>query len=223
MSKPDARHRLGLDKSRLTVIYAPSFEYCSSLATDGRKIIDTLMALGINLIVKPHPAFYNASAFNDDFNRDIPTADMWREWIESRTDGHTCIFPLENTLDPVLAIAASDLMVTDYSGVAFDGILQDLGMVFWDCPTLFDEYLPRRYGIDGRKAQSELACNVGRDAGIVVRDEYELVTALETYRKNARHLSREREEIRRCLLFNPGRATMVMASEIEKLLSTEAK
>lgn len=218
MNKTEARRRLGLASDRLTVLYAPSFEYCSSLASHGPAIIEALLSLGANLIVKPHPAFYNAAKFEDDFNRDIPTVHGWREAIGAYTRRGNCVFPLENILDSALVFAASDVMVTDYSGVAFDGILQNLGLVFWDCPKLFDEYLPRRYGIDSRKAREDLACNAGRDAGIVVRDERALAEAVGAYHRDPSHLEKERADIRDRLLFNPGRAAGAMADKIEELL-----
>lgn len=214
----EARARLGLDPARFTVLYAPSFEYCSSLATDGAAIIDALAAEDVNLIVKPHPAFYNSAPFDDEFNRDSPRAPDWRERIADWSANGRCLFPAANTLDGDLALAAADVMLTDYSGIAFDGITLDLGMIFWECPRFWDDYLPRRYGADGTAAKADLACNVGRDAGIVVADTAALVRAIAAYRDDPSRLGEARRQVRQQLYFNLGRAAGAMTDAIENRL-----
>jgi hypothetical protein len=218
LTKQDARGRLGLDHSLLTLIYAPSFEYCSSIGTDGMNIIDSLLELGINVIVKPHPAFYNAAAFEDDFNHAIPSAHAWGEYIHKLHAHPRCFFPPENSLESIVALSASDIMLTDCSGVGFDGISLDLGMIYWDCPAFFFEYLPRRFGIDGEDALRDLACNAGREAGIVVHNLEELASAVSVYRNDLGHKAELRKSVREKLLFNPGCAAKVMARELERLL-----
>lgn len=213
-----ARNALGLDASRYTVIYAPSFEYCSSMATNGDEIINALLGLGINLIVKPHPAFYNADQFDDKFNKNIPNINEWRDKINKFKMHQNCVFEMDcASLDMATALSASDLMVTDFSGIAFDGIISDLKMIYWDCPTLYSEYLPEHYGVDGNKARDELASNVGREAGILVEDSEGLLAAIETYQQQPEYKSHERKTIREQLLFNPGQATKIMTDKIEQI------
>lgn len=218
MSPIEARTRLGLATDRLTVLYAPSFEYCSSMATHGPAIIDALLNADVNLIVKPHPAFYNTVPFDDPFNRDVPNIRSWRERVVAWNGQPGVVFRDDNALDAEVALAASDVMVSDYSGIAFDGIQADLGMVYWECPSFYDDYLPRRYGIDGADAKLDLACNVGRDAGEVVSTLSGLSGAIETYRGDPSHRAADRRRIREQLLFNPGGATGAMADTIETLL-----
>lgn len=218
MKKDEARRSLDLEPSRLTVLFAPSFEYCSSFATHGEKIIEALLHLDVNLIVKPHPAFYNQAPFRDEFNRNVPNVNDWRDKVRRYDSNPRCVFSEDNSLDSVKALYAADVMLTDYSGIAFDGILLDLAMIYWDCPLLYTEYLPKRYGIDGEIAKRDLACNVGRDAGIVVRDTDELANAIAAYHDNSQHKGPERKKIREQLLFNPGCATKAMARKIEELI-----
>lgn len=213
-----SRNQIGLDGSLFTVLFAPSFEYCSSFAAHGKEIIEALLDLEINLIVKPHPAFYNIAKFRDDFNQDVPHIREWRERVQTYDSHANCIFSIDNSLDAAAALAAADVMLTDYSGIAFDGILLDMGMIYWDCPLLYTEYLPHRFGIDGDRAKNDLACNVGRDAGIVVSDTDELANAIAVYRDNPQHMAPERKQIREQLLFNPGCATKAMARKIEELI-----
>lgn len=225
-SVPDqvsARKKLGLNPSKHTIIYAPSFEYCSSMATDGSNIIDTLLGLDINLIVKPHPAFYNIAKFDDEFNQDIPNLNEWRDKVETYNTRPDCIFATDGTsLDLATALHAADMMVTDFSGVAFDGILSDLKMVFWDCPLLYSDYLPRRYGVDGDKARTELSSNVGRDAGILVKNSQDLIAAIKTYQKQPEFKHLERNQVREQLLFNQGRAADAMANKVEEIIGVSA-
>jgi hypothetical protein len=217
-NKAEARRRLGLAADRFTVIYAPSFEYCSSMATDGRTIIAALLDLDINVIVKPHPGFYIAGTFNDAFNRGAPNAAGWRAYIEQFNARGNCVFTPDNSLDSVTALSAANVMLTDYSGIAFDGILFGMGMIYWDCPKFYREYLPQRYGIDGALALNDMACNVGRDAGIVVRDTADLQEAVRRYQEDANFLEAERRQIAGQLLFNPGRAAAAMTDRIEEIL-----
>lgn len=218
LEKGEARRRLGLDPERFTVVYAPSFEYCSSLSVSGASIIDSLLSLDINVVVKPHPAFYNTSVFQDEFNQEIPNATMWRERIEAWGASERCVFRSENTLDSVVAFSAADVMLTDYSGVGFDGILLDLGMIYWDCPEFYGEYLPNRYGIDGEDARRDLACNAGLETGIEVRTVEELASAIAVYRECPEHNAEKRERVRVQLLFNPGAAAQAMAQKILEIM-----
>lgn len=219
--KARARLRLGLEPRRFTVIYAPSFEYCSSFSLHGEEIIESLLNLDINLIVKPHPAFYNVGRFHDPFNQDAPNVADWSARVESFNGRENCVFSADNTLDAATAFSASDAMLTDYSGVAFDGILLDLGMIFWDCPLLFSEYLPKRYGIDAEEAKADLACNAGRDSGIIVKNTGELLEAVIVYRQDPSYKGEARMRIREQLLFNPGCATAAAADTIQDLLGMQ--
>lgn len=216
MNKSEARIKLGLKKDRFTLIYAPSFEYCSSIAIHGKEIIKHLIKLDINLIVKPHPNFYLIERFDKD--RDGPIASEWRENISEYNSYSNCIFKEDGLLDTSIALTASDIMLTDYSGIAFDGILLDLGMIYWNCPLLYTDYLPKRFGIDPDVARNDLSCNVGRDAGIVVENIDELTSAVKVYQKSLNYKADLREHIREQLLFNKGHATEFMVQKILELL-----
>lgn len=91
-------------------------------------------------------------------------------------------------------------------------------MVYWDCPTFFNEYLPAKYSIDWNSAKTDLGVNVGRDAGMVVSRIEELDEALEAYRRDSQLRAEQRKEVRAQLLFNPGRATTAMVDRLHLLL-----
>jgi len=216
--KVTACKSLSIDPEKYTILYAPSFEYCSSFAINGQNIINCLLSKNVNLIVKPHPAFYNNFIFKDTFNQNIPNIKDWAETVNKYAKIKNCIFPSDNTLNMQTALAATDIMITDYSGVAFDGILLDKKMIYWDCPAFFNEYLPQKYGLDPVKVKLDLACNVGRNAGIVVDNCKELVSAINFYIENPNHLQRERHSVSEQLLFNPGKSTETMVNKIYELL-----
>ncbi len=218
-SKEDSRKRLGLAPDRFTVIYAPSFEYCSSIALHGPEIINCLLGLEINLIIKPHPAFYNQVAFTDDYNYSVPNSNRWSQKIEHYNSNPHCFFPAESLADSTSMLSAADVMLTDYSGVAFDGIILGLGLIYWNCPAFFSEYLPSRYGVDGSVAREDIACNAGRDAGIVVENLQELVAAIGQYQGCPSYRVAQRKQLAEFLLFNPGDATNKLLQNIENALT----
>lgn len=220
--KDNACKSFSINPDRYTILYAPSFEYCSSLATAGEEIIDCLLNENINLIFKPHPAFYKTYKSMDTTEKIEVNINDWITKISEYKKKDNFVFSYENNLNMQSAMAAADIMLTDYSGVAFDGILLDKKMIFWDCPKFFNEYLPQRYGLDPAKVKNDLACNAGRNAGIVVRDCNELVKAIKYYINNPDYLAKERADISQQLLFNPGKATEKLVNKIFELLEIDA-
>lgn len=218
MKRTDALKLLNLDVSRRTVVYAPSFESCASMAEHGEEIIATLAATGHNLIVKPHPAFYRVVNQNDAYSRGMVHAEDWRTRAASLRENGNVVFEIEYQVDARLALSAADVLITDHSGIAFDAILLDKPVIYFHCPRFFDEYLPDRFGVDGNSAIHDIACNAGRDAGIVVSNTPELITAVDKYFTNPKLHSEERQRIRDVLLFNPGCATDIFVQNLMKIM-----
>jgi hypothetical protein len=200
------KEKLGIKNCNPIILYAPSFEYCNSMFQDGELIIKTLLKLDINLIIKPHPAIYNIN----DINR------QWLEKLRNYSRNDNCIFfdkPNSSELINVI-----DILLTDYSGVAFDAFLLDKPVVFWESPLFYDEYLPSTYGIDGNIAKTKLYANVGRDGGIVVSDEVALQKAIWKFKEDKTYMWEERENIKNKLLYNIGNATEVATQIIINIL-----
>ena len=198
---------LGLDPRLKTVVYAPSFESCASMASHGKQIIDALMSVNCNLVVKPHPSFYRVYDKSDEYFFGVPRASEWRDLSDKLSSMPKGLFPLDKQLDTEVVLAASDVLLTDHSGIAFDAILLDIPVIYFDCPDFFSKYLPDRFGIDGIEARDDNACNAGRSAGQVVSDIDELINALHMYFENPRRHAEERCSLRDTLLFNQGKAT----------------
>lgn len=206
-NRVDALKLLNLDAARKTVVYAPSFESCASMAEHGEEIIAALAATGHNLIVKPHPAFYRAVNPADAYFWEVAHAEEWRTRADALRKSGKVVFEIDRQVDARLALGAVDVLITDHSGIAFDAILLDKPVIYFDCPRFFDEYLPARFGADGNDARNEVACNAGRAAGVVVRDAGEMVAAVDEYLADPQLHAAERQKIRDILLFNQGSAT----------------
>jgi hypothetical protein len=124
------RSELGLDASRETVLYAPTFAPASSLHLAGEAIIEQLLAGGRNVIVKlhdrsmlPHPKY---------------TANVdWPARLARFRGQPRYAFATGAHAGPYLA--AADLMVTDHSTIGFEFALLDRPLVIFDAPDLLEQ------------------------------------------------------------------------------------
>jgi hypothetical protein len=213
----DAKKQLYLDTTLKAILYAPSFEYCASLAEQGEEIINSLIATGLNVIVKPHPAFYRVVEKNDSYFYGVPHADEWRVRASIYAKTGKVVFPVGEQLDTKIALDAADVVVTDHSGIAFDAILLDKPVIYWDCPRFFSEYLPERFGVDGTVARDDICCNAGRSAGVIVNDTSGLLAALNCYLENPHLHAENRRQVREILLYNHGHATDVFVQTLMEI------
>jgi CDP-glycerol glycerophosphotransferase len=121
------RQSLGLDPSRPTAIYAPTFSVASSLHRAGLAIVRTLLDLGLNVIVKLHDrsmvpdAHYTGGI---DWPRQFSVFD-------TRSG-----FALARGADVEPFLAGADILVTDHSTVGFEFALLDRPIVVYDAPDL---------------------------------------------------------------------------------------
>ena len=205
------KEKLSITNDNPIILYAPSFEYCNSLFQSGDLIIEALLAMKLNLIIKPHPAIYNQNEINK----------QWLEKLRNYNNRENCLF--FDKPDGAELINVIDILLTDYSGVAFDAFLLDKPVIFWDSPLFYDEYLPATYGIDGEIAKTKLYANVGRDGGIVVDSSKTLQDAVNLYMKDKEHLMPKRQSIKQKLLYNRANATQVATQTIMQILDKKGK
>jgi hypothetical protein len=120
---------LGLDPARPTVLYAPTWSPASSLNAMGTDLVERLLGLPVNLIVKLH-----------DRSRDL------RERYSGGVDWAAALRPLMAAGRAVLApahdispyLVASDLMITDHSSAGFEYLLRDRPIVRIHRPALIE-------------------------------------------------------------------------------------
>jgi hypothetical protein len=129
-SAATVRQELGLDPTRETILYAPTFAPASSLHLAGEAIVEQLLATGRNVIVKlhdrsmvPHPKY---------------TANVdWPARLARFQGRPRYAFATGAHAGPYLA--AADLMITDHSTVGFEFALLDRPLVVFDAPALLEE------------------------------------------------------------------------------------
>jgi hypothetical protein len=185
--------QMGLDPALKTVCYAPTWENCASLEKNGPAIIESLAALPINVIVKLH--HLSLSLMNYDWLiRDGHGGKNWRQIIceiEKRRPN----VKLAMGQDATPYMLASDVLVSDASGAAYEFMLVNRPVVFFDVPELF-----ARYGKNGIHFW-------GREGGDIVRDIEELTGKVML---NVRHPERkkpQREKLLSRICYSRGDAT----------------
>jgi hypothetical protein len=119
---------LGLDASRPTAIFAPTFSPASALNQAGEAIVETLLTSGCNVIVKLHDRSL------DPDPRYSGGVD-WRQRL-ARYAGPQ--FLLAGSGDSTPFVLASDLMVTDHSSIGFEFCVLDRPLIVYDTPGLVE-------------------------------------------------------------------------------------
>ena len=120
---------LGLDPSRLTVLYAPTWSPASSLNAMGIELVRRLGQMPVNLIVKLH-----------DRSRDLrPRYSGGVNWV-ARLQPHLApgraVIATGHDISPYLV--AADLMITDHSSAGFEFLLRDRPIVRIHRPQLIE-------------------------------------------------------------------------------------
>jgi hypothetical protein len=118
---------LGLDPSRPTLLYAPTWSSASSLNAMGLELVRRLLATDVNVIVKLH-----------DRSRDVRARYSggvdWASALEPVLRGRRGVTAPGHDIGPYLA--ASDLMITDHSSAGFEFLLCDRPIVRIHRPAL---------------------------------------------------------------------------------------
>jgi hypothetical protein len=119
---------LGLDPSRPTAVFAPTFSPASSLNHAGDEIIRTLLATGCNVIAKLHDRSLDPDPrYTGGVN--------WRSRLRAYAGPH---FLLAGSGDSTSYVLASDLMVTDHSSIGFEFCALDRPLIVYDVPQLIE-------------------------------------------------------------------------------------
>jgi len=194
LDRTDALADLGLDSSRTTVIYAPTWRRESSLNVEGEAVIDALAGMGLNVLVKIH-----------DHSRDPQTNRRdWGAWLDAREDSR-----VRRVRDPDIVpfLNAADLLVTDASSVANEFTLLDRPILFMDAPDLLKVYAPT--------ADLE---TWGRRIGTVVRGAANLRAAAARALSDPAAQSDVRRAAAADIFYNPGQATNAAVRTIYQIL-----
>ena len=192
---------LGLDPSRPTVLYGPTWSPASSLNAMGEDLIRRLLTLGVNLIVKLH-----------DRSRD--PRQMYSggvDWVQRLTPlmmpGHAVIAP-GHDICPYLV--AADVMITDHSSAGFEYLLLDRPIVRIHRPELLATALVHP---DYAKLLAEVSESVDDAAGAV--------TAVGRALAAPSVRGTQRRAVAEDLFYNPGTATARAVAELYDALALE--
>jgi hypothetical protein len=183
------RRGLGLDPSRPTALFGPTWSRASALHVAGEAIIDTLIATGFNVIAKLHDrSLQTSQRFTDGID--------WRQRLSRFVSSGA--FALAPGADSSPYLAAADMMVTDHSSIGFEYLTLDRPLVVFDAPDL-----ARVARINPDKIA------LLHSAATVVRDPDELAFAVQALRRSfePRHLSEQRRTVASAMFFKPGTAT----------------
>lgn len=181
------RRALGLDPSRPTVLFGPTWSEASALHVAGEAIIEQLVSAGFNVIAKLHDRSLQTS---DRFTGGID----WRARL-SRFEA-TGAFALAPGPDSSPYLAASDAMVTDHSSIGFEYLTLDRPLVVFDAPAL------------ARVARINLEkIALLRSAAAVVREPREVAAAVRDGLESPGRLSAVRRRVAADMFFEPGTAT----------------
>lgn len=127
LNRNEILNSIGIDPSRKTVLYAPTWSRYSSVATMGEDIVKRLGAAGYAVIVKLHDRSRQA----DDYH-------------SGGVDWGSRLEPLLKANGGVLAagsnsstyLAAADVLITDHSSVGFEYLLLDRPLIRIHVPEL---------------------------------------------------------------------------------------
>ena len=126
-SARDVRASLGLAPETRTVLYAPTFSTSSSLHAAGIEIVDTLLDIGVNVIVKLHD---RSMTPHPQYTGGIDWPARFAAFAESPG------FALVRDADIGPYLAAADVLVTDHSTVGFEFAALDRPVIVFDVPEL---------------------------------------------------------------------------------------
>jgi hypothetical protein len=197
-SSVQVRADLGLEPTRETVLYAPTYSPASSLHLAGEAIIEKVLASGRNLIVKLHDrALMPHAKYTGNVN--------WRQRL-ARYSGHPrYAFAIGADVRPYMA--AADVMITDHSTTGFEFALLDRPIVVFDAPDLLHH----------ARINPEKWHLLRGTADIAYRAE-ELPAVLTRAISSPDRLAAERRAAARMLFAFPGQATARALAVLYELL-----
>jgi hypothetical protein len=193
------RAELGLDDSRPTVLYAPTYSPASSLHLAGERIVQTLADAGFNVVVKLHDRSLDA---DPKYSGGVD----WRARMRALESRRRVCYVEGPDASPYLA--AADAMVTDHSSVGFEYLTLDRPLVVFDAPEL-----PAAARINPQKIA------LLRSAATVVRDTTEVVRAVSRELAAPGRLTVQRRQVASEVFHEPGRATERALALVDELLA----
>jgi hypothetical protein len=211
--------KLGLPTSNRTVIYAPAWDPGGSLREFGMDVVETLLDLpDTNLLVKLHPV--SLEPVNSQHFEFYTGGVEWEKVFKKLESEHPNFrYINEWVINPYLV--ASDLMVTDFSGVALEYMTLDRPVIYLECPKFYQETLVT-WKNDPHLAKTDDRFNAGRNYGTVANHVNELAELVKKELASPCEKSQLRSEFIKKFLYNPGNASKKTVDAIIELLEERA-
>jgi hypothetical protein len=193
------RAALGLDASRPTVLYAPTYSPASSLHVAGEAIVTALTSAGFNVVVKLHDRSLDADPrYTDGID--------WRARMRQlERAGQVCYV---EGADASPYLAAADAMVTDHSSAGFEYLVLNRPLLVIDVPGL----------VEAARINPEKVVLL-RSAADVVATPADLAAAARRALAEPDRLSGERRRVAAEMFHEPGTATARAVSLVRELLA----
>jgi CDP-glycerol glycerophosphotransferase len=194
---------MGIEPSRRTVLYAPTWSAHSSVVNMGEELVQRLGAAGYAVIVKLHDRSRDASKFVNSGGVD------WGARLEPLLKDFGGVLASGNNSSPYLS--AADVMITDHSSVGFEYLLLDRPLIRIHVPELIKN-------TDIEPSYVELLAS----ASTSVTGVGELMTAVEQAFAEPRALSETRVAVANEMFYKPGTATDRAVAELYELMELKA-
>lgn len=193
--------RLGLDRRRPTVIFAPTWSPDSSLNTIGEALIRELAGCGCNVLVKIHDRSYDPS----------PRGSGGIDWAARLSVlGELPAVRVVTEADATPFLAVADAMVTDHSSIGFEFALLDRPLVVVDCPSLIARARVTPSKVRALRAAAEVASTPA-----------EVAAALHRQLGEPSLHSKERQALADQFFYRPGTATGRAVAAVYEVLGLD--
>jgi len=187
---------LGVDHTRKTILYAPTWSEHSSLFTMGEKILESVGKRNVNLLVKLHDSLFDPKRSSVNWRERL--AKYERDNVKIVRDWDVCPY-----------LFASDILISDASSVSSEYTLLDRPIIFIQVPELIKQWKNADLDTWGQKT--------GWTAGSIDELHESIDAALNDPMKHS--------EIRRAaaadLFHKPGTATDRAVAEIYHMLELD--
>ena len=127
LNRVDVLRSMGLDPTRQTVLYAPTWSPASSLNAMGEDVVRGLLSLRLNVIVKLHDR-------SRDLRERYSGGINWMDRLQPLLVAGRGVVATGHDICPYLV--AADVMVTDHSSAGFEFLLLDRPIVRINRPAL---------------------------------------------------------------------------------------
>jgi hypothetical protein len=214
-SREETLCNLGLNPSKKTILYAPSWEEGLSMRSFGVDMTRILLQdENLNVIVKPHPCLL-VSPFDVNSYEFYTGGINWREEFEQFSNSSSFAFIDSYIIDELLI--ASDIMISDISSVALEFLVLGKQVIYLDCPG-FEKTFKKDYREFNDITYEDLLknpmCNAGRHVGLVNFDYRKILDDIHFVIENQDYKKTERKSYIENLLTNKGNASKKCAEMI---------